>query len=712
MGEPDPASVPRVPVKKRKAAGGAAPAGRTLGKVGYAIRFDDRTGPDARLRFMTDGLLLREIMGRREQAVEAGAPSHAMLERYGVIIIDEAHERTVDTDLLLGLVRRIQRARREAYDAWRTRQGADSSMDVAPTLLKVVVMSATLDAQKFASFFAEPRISPNDGPVPAPILYVAGRQFQVDVCHTMEPQADLTAAARQTVFQIHTGLAPGDILVFSTGAEEIESLRAELERLNPVVEAHFEQEGKPGSRLHVVPLYAALGAGAIAKAFEPTPPGCRKVVIATNIAETSITLPGVQYVIDYGLAKERGLTRQGQAGGGSVSSLQALPISQSAADQRTGRAGRVSKGRCFRLYTEAAYEDLDVETVPEILRSDLTNTCLTLYSLGINPLTFDWISMPDKSEVAASTMSLYHLGAVVEPRAERRECGMEITPLGRRMVGLPLPAALARMLIAGGEMGPHVARQVRDLVAILSSDRASILHVPSQSSNSASRAAGAQAGPSDFDRAHEAHAKLAHVSGDHATQLNALYAYLDALQEAKASAARMAELGTPDAKGHKSKGQKSALHMHMKAWCRDNWISDKSLVQVLDIRRQLQQLCRAAKIICDDDATPSMPGTPRNKVPRMTPLGTPRSSGTGDASDDDSDDSHPAAGLYVTRGGARGRGAAGAEQEREDYAELRKCIFLGRSSEYAFKQNDGSYLRPGSDLVSAGCRECLREGAR
>ena len=305
-------------------------------EVGYSIRFEECSGPKTVLKFLTDGMLLREAM------------NDATLDRYSVIVIDEAHERTLATDVLLGLLKEVLANR--------------------PTL-KVVVMSATLDAAKFQKYF--------EG---APLLKVPGRIFPVEIFYTPEPERDYLEASVRTVLQIHECEPPGDILLFLTGNEEIEDACAKIR-------AGGEALSVDKGRLLVLPLYGTLSPAAQNRIFCEAPgpavpggaPG-RKVVVSTNIAETSLTVDGVVYVVDPGFSKQKVYNPRTR-----VESLLVSPISRASAAQRSGRAGRTRPGKAFRLYTEKSFQkELQEQTYPEILRSELSSTILTLKKLGID----------------------------------------------------------------------------------------------------------------------------------------------------------------------------------------------------------------------------------------------------------------------------------------------------------------------------------------
>lgn len=292
-------------------------------EVGYSIRFEDCTSDKTIIKYMTDGMLLREFLNEPD------------LASYQVLIIDEAHERTLHTDILFGLVKDIAKYRKD---------------------LKILVSSATLDAEKFSAYFDD-----------APIFRIPGRRYPVTTYYTKAPEADYLAAAVTTAMQIHLTQSDGDILIFLTGQEEIESLQERLNFIGKKLKGKMKE-------LIVVPIYASLPPELQAEIFKPTPIGARKVVLATNIAETSITIDGISYVIDPGFCKMNTYNPRN-----GLESLVITPCSRASANQRSGRAGRVGPGKSFRLYTSWAFKnEMDENTIPEIQRTNLGNVVLLL----------------------------------------------------------------------------------------------------------------------------------------------------------------------------------------------------------------------------------------------------------------------------------------------------------------------------------------------
>ena len=461
-------------------------------EIGYTIRFEDMTERDTTfLKYMTDGMLLREAM------------HDPNLERYSTVILDEAHERTLATDILMGLLKDIATRRPD---------------------LKIIVMSATLDALKFQKYFHN-----------APLLRVPGRTFPVETFYTQDPEKDYVEAAIRTVLMIHQAEEPGDILVFLTGEDEIEDacrkIRAEADKLQ-------EEEPDICGPLKVVPLYSSLPPAQQQRIFDPAPngreggPPGRKVVVSTNIAETSLTIDGIVYVVDPGFSKQKVYNPRIR-----VESLLVSPISKASAAQRAGRAGRTRPGKCFRLYTERDWaSELIEQTYPEILRCNLANTVLELKKLGIdNLVTFDYMDPPAPETVMRALELLNYLGAF-------DDLG-HLTPLGEVMAEFPLDPQLAKMLIVSPEF--RCSNEVLSIAAMLSVPNVFVR--PSQKGQR--------------EAADAARAEFAHPDGDHLTLLNVYHAYKN---------------NCPDmATGSQ--------------WCWENYLSHRALIQADNVRKQLQR---------------------------------------------------------------------------------------------------------------------------
>ncbi|XP_062215799.1 probable pre-mRNA-splicing factor ATP-dependent RNA helicase DEAH3 isoform X3 [Phragmites australis] len=384
----------------------------TIGEeVGYSIRFEDCSSSKTALKYLTDGMLLREAM------------ADPLLEKYKVIVLDEAHERTLATDVLFGLLKEVLKNRPD---------------------LKLVVMSATLEAEKFQGYFSS-----------APLMKVPGRLHPVEIFYTQEPERDYLEAAIRTVVQIHMCEPAGDILVFLTGEEEIEDA---CRKINKEVSNMGDQVGP----VKVVPLYSTLPPAMQQKIFEPAPallreggPPGRKIVVSTNIAETSLTIDGIVYVIDPGFSKQKVYNPRIR-----VESLLVSPISKASAHQRAGRAGRTQPGKCFRLYTEKSFnEDLQPQTYPEILRSNLANTVLTLKKLGIDDLVhFDFMDPPAPETLMRALEVLNYLGALDDEG--------NLTQLGEMMSEFPLDPQMSKMLVISPKY--NCSNEILSISAMLS----------------------------------------------------------------------------------------------------------------------------------------------------------------------------------------------------------------------------------------------------
>ncbi|KAH0802055.1 P-loop containing nucleoside triphosphate hydrolase protein [Histomonas meleagridis] len=374
--------------------------------VGYSVRFDSRVSENTRLIYMTDGLLMKEFI------------LDPQIRQYGIVIIDEAHERNINSDIILGLLKQLTEIRAD---------------------LHVVVMSATLEAQKFTNFFGG-----------APHLIVPGRLYPVDIIYTQEPVSDYVESAITYAIKIHRDEPSGDILIFLTGEEEIETA---CQRIR---EGTRNINSKSKMSTLVLPLYASLPPREQQLVFlPPKHDNIRKIIVSTNIAETSVTIDGVVYVIDPGFVKQSQYQPDRR-----MFALLVTPISQAAANQRSGRAGRTRPGKCYRLYTESSYNNqLEKQTIPEIQRTDLSSVILTMLATGIKDIIhFPFIDAPPQTQLAVAIQELYHLGAINN--------NAELTEIGNLMAVLPVEPKHAKSLIASKKFG--CTNEMSTLIAILS----------------------------------------------------------------------------------------------------------------------------------------------------------------------------------------------------------------------------------------------------
>ncbi|KER32806.1 hypothetical protein T265_12762, partial [Opisthorchis viverrini] len=373
-------------------------------EVGYAIRFEDCTSPKTLIKYMTDGILLRESLRESD------------LDPYSAIIMDEAHERSLNTDVLFGLLRDVVSRRND---------------------LRLLITSATMDAERFAQFFGD-----------CPTFRIPGRTFPVDLQFSKTTVMDYVDAAVKQAIQVHLGSPiDGDILIFMPGQEDIE-VTCELiaERLGNLEEA---------PPLSILPIYSQLPSDLQAKIFMKAENGVRKCVVATNIAETSLTVDGIRYVIDTGYCKLKVFNPKI-----GMDALQVFPISQANANQRAGRAGRTGPGVCYRLYTIGQFqEEMLFTAVPEIQRTNLANVVLLLKSLGVQDLMrFHFMDAPPQDNILNSMYQLWIFGALDNTGS--------LTNLGRQMVEFPLDPALSKLLITSCDM--DCSEEILTIVSMLS----------------------------------------------------------------------------------------------------------------------------------------------------------------------------------------------------------------------------------------------------
>ncbi|KAI3928200.1 hypothetical protein MKW98_023801 [Papaver atlanticum] len=481
--------------------------GVTLGnEVGYTIRFEDLTKPGVtRIKFLTDGVLLREMM------------EDPLLTKYSVIMVDEAHERSLSTDILLGLLKKIQCRRPE---------------------LRLIISSATIEAKSMSAFFRpskrrEEKGADKLGPTKEPaILSVEGKGFTVQTHYLEEPASDYLQTAVSTILVIHDQEPPGDVLVFLTGQDDIDA----------AVQLLTEDNTRRSSGLLVLPLYSGLSRADQELIFSPPPRSKRKVIISTNIAETSLTLEGVVYVVDSGFSKQRFYNPILD-----IENLVVAPISKASARQRAGRAGRVRPGKCYRLYTEEFFnKEMSAHGIPEMQRSNLASSIIQLKALGIdNILGFDWPAPPAPEAMVRALEILYLLG-VIDDDAKLT------SPVGFQVAEIPLDPTVSKMILSGHLLG--CSEEVITVAAILSIQSIWVSVRGSQK---------------ELD---EAKLRFAAAEGDHVTYLNVYKAYLQSGKSPQ--------------------------------WCHKNFINYQAMKKVVETRGQLTRIAHRLGIAlksCEKD---------------------------------------------------------------------------------------------------------------
>ncbi|GAA5951810.1 hypothetical protein JCM8115_005246 [Rhodotorula mucilaginosa] len=502
-------------------------------EVGYSVRFEALCTPDTKVLYLTDGMLFREIL------------LDPLLSRYSVVMVDEAHERSCYTDLLLGVLKKIRRVRPE---------------------LRVVISSATIEAQHFVDFFNSqppPSSVPSSGiksgedmlPPPskksrwdkkereevklddAVMVRLEGKAFPVDIAYLEEPTNDVVLKAVETIFDIHLKQPPGDILVFLTGRDDIDRCLQHISDYQ-----HRLPQGAP--LIKALPLHSGLSTESQIAVFEPAPPRTRKAIVSTNVAEASVTIDGVKYVVDSGLVKLRSFD---PATG--MDALVTTACSLASLAQRAGRAGRTSSGKCFRLFPPSALATLLPTTPPEITRSDISLLVLQLKSLGIqNVLRFDWMTSPSSMMLERALEFLYCLGALDDE-------GKLTKPLGVRMAEMPIDPMMSKILLDSHTFG--CSDEILTIAAMTSVQNVFILD------------------EGDSVRGELERRKFTVEEGDHLTALNAYNAFI-------------------------KYGRKSSK------WCHTHRLNFKALSRALSIRTQLSKYLKRfdiALVSCGEDHT-------------------------------------------------------------------------------------------------------------
>ncbi|KAF6841799.1 ATP-dependent RNA helicase prh1 [Colletotrichum musicola] len=480
------------------------------GMVGYSVRFDHQVPKGTRIKFLTEGMLLQELL--RDPA----------LRQYSAVVVDEIHERSVDVDLVSGFLKQILLSERKG------RGGIP---------LKVIVMSATADVERIQGFFSidttqktedEPMEADGTGCNSVDVLRIQGRQFPVKTIHTPKPVPDIQQSMLKTIFKIHMEEPlPGDILAFLTGQEEIESTQALIEEYAATLASNVP-------KVKVLPLFGQLSMEGQHAAFQPIKGGfTRKIVLATNIAETSVTVPGVRYVVDGGKAKVKQFrSRLG------MESLLAKPISKSSAIQRTGRAGREGPGKCFRLYTEEAFGTLQETDLPEIRRIDVLGAVLTMKARGIDDvLEFPLMDTPDVDAIERALVNLYGLEALADDGT--------ITEAGRKMAGFPISAPLGAVLLASAKPEFDCVLEAIDVISCITSGDDIFHQLQSEEQR---------------EEIEELRKELYRREGDILTYLNTMQMY-------------------------------AAENADRIQWCKKRKVNIRNMKTALNIRKQLRSLC-------------------------------------------------------------------------------------------------------------------------
>jgi ATP-dependent RNA helicase DHR2 len=490
-------------------------------KVGYSVRFDNAVGKHTKVKFLTEGMLLQEML------------RDSNMSQYSAIVVDEVHERSVNVDLILGFLRNLV---------------ADKENKGRKHPLKVIVMSATADVESLVKFFGGDQSVSNPDKAMDKIktsdtskvstCYVEGRQYPVKTIYLPQPTQDWIESALKLVFQIHyKEPLPGDILVFLTGQDTIEGLE---KLINDYAEGMDEEVPK----LLVLPLFAALPQHAQQRIFQPAPYRTRRVILATNIAETSVTVPGIRFVIDCGKSKIKQFrNRLG------LESLLVKPISKSAAIQRKGRAGREAPGQCYRLYTEDAYKTMEERTIPEILRCDLSQAILTMKAHGVDDvLSFPFLDRPPREALEKALLQLLHLQALTETG--------EISDTGLKIAKFPLTPTLGRVLVEAAKPERDCLYDVIDVISALSVENIFLNLVTEERK----------------EEAEEVRRELYRREGDHLTLLVTVQRF-----------------------AAEDKAQR-------KAWCEKHYVSHRAMDNVMKIRTQLREQCKQQKLLSNDDA--------------------------------------------------------------------------------------------------------------
>lgn len=515
------------PISGQKASGDSGDASKQAyakGLVGYSVRFDHNVPRGTKIKFLTEGMLLQELLRDPD------------LKQYSAVIVDEIHERSVDVDLLSGFLKQIH-------------AGDKAGRGGIP--LKLVIMSATANVEGIQRFFSgaddDPASSSNAA---VEFLRIEGRQYPVDIFHTPKAVPDLQEGLLKTIFKIHLQEPlPGDILCFLIGQEEIEAAQK-------LIEEYAATLASNSPKVKVLPLFGQLSIEAQHEAFKPLKAKfTRKIVLATNLAETSVTVPGVKYVVDCGKAKVKEFrSRLG------MESLLAKPISKSSATQRAGRAGREAAGKCYRLYTEDGFNMLQDADLPEILRNDVLGAVLTMKARGIDDvLSFPLMDRPNIESIEKALIHLHLLGAIDDSGA--------ITDIGRKMAYFPVSAPLGRVLLAAASPQYNCVLEVIDIISCITSGDDIFHQLQSEEAR---------------EEVEEYRKELYRREGD-------LITYHTTIQHYAAETTDRVD------------------------WCKKRKVNIRNMRQAMNIRKQLRGLCVREKLLAEapaPDPQPFMPLSP------------------------------------------------------------------------------------------------------
>ena len=454
------------------------------GLIGYKMRFEDRTNHETKIKIMTDGILLQEMK------------LDPWLSKYSLLVVDEAHERSLNIDFILGLLKRVLESRRD---------------------FKIIISSATINAEIFSEYFGE-----------CPIVKIDAQRFPVTLIY--DPVLETNNSAEEAILMKIEAITTrfisekrqGDILIFLPGEKMIKEC---MNRLT------FCSAGK---FLHIIPLYGRLGKEEQDRVFEKTPNGKTKVVISTNIAETSVTIDGITAVIDSGLAKLNWYNPKT-----FTSSLIESPISKASANQRKGRAGRTQEGNCYRLYTRKDFENRPLFTTEEIFRTDLSEVILRMADLGItNFEDFDFITPPDKAGLIGAIETLNLLEALEKDR--------NLSNIGKLMTEFPLAPRHSRIIVEAILRYPNVIRETIIAAAFLSTQSPYILP------------------PGEETDARQAHHRFRDENGDFVSYLKLLKSYCDSTNKIK--------------------------------FCENNYLDERAMAEILNVTVQLEEILAVMKI--------------------------------------------------------------------------------------------------------------------